>query len=157
MTFIEPFDDADMTYNSSAKRYILTSDFVSNRGINLSLILNTEMAPNPVGLEELFLDRISSLVYNHIYRYGRSKKEKQYLLACSPAFRDVIRDAMLERIMYIIDSGDLSTKAGVIIEKGNRVDVRDLVPSPEEVEILRSAGLLHRGKYIFIKDTTLNW
>ena len=157
MTFTEPFDDNQMTYSTDKKRYTLTADYVSNMGIDLSLILNTEQSSIPELVSDLFLDRVSLLVYNNIYSYGREKKNKQYLLACDPELRDVIRDAMMERIAYIVDSGDMSTKTGALIQQGTRVEVGDLVASPQELNILRSAGILHRGKYYFIKDDSITY
>lgn len=155
MNFVQPFDDDSMIYDFDKHRYILTEEYVRQMGIDLSLVLNTDFSPVPANVPALFLDRVSKLVYSNIYRYGRSKKDKEYLLACNPELREVIRDAMLERIAYIIDSGDMSTKTGALIQQGTRIDVKDLVPSVEEEAILRNAGLLHRGDYQFVKDETL--
>lgn len=155
MIFVQPFDDDSMVYDFDKHRYILTEEYVRQMGIDLSLVLNTDFSPIPASVPSLFLDRVSKLVYSNIYRYGRSKKEKEYLLACNPELREVIRDAMLERIAYIIDSGDMSTKTGALIQQGIRIDVKDLIASVEEETILRSVGLLHRGNYQFVKDETL--
>lgn len=155
MIFVQPFDDDSMFYDFDKHRYILTEEHVRQMGIDLSLVLNTDFSPMPASVPALFLDRVSKLVYSNIYRYGRSKKEKEYLLACNPELREVIRDAMLERVAYVVDSGDMSTKTGALIQQGTRIDVKDLVASVEEEAILRSVGLLHRGDYQFVKDETL--
>lgn len=155
MIFVQPFDDETMVYDLNNHRYVLTEEYVRQMGIDLSLVLNTDFSPIPTSVPALFLDRVSKLVYSNIYSYGRAKKEKEYLLACNPEYRNVIRDAMLERIAYIVDSGDMSTKTGALIQQGTRIDVKDLVASVEEENILRSVGLLHRGEYQFIKDETL--
>ena len=153
--FQNPYSNEQMTYSTTTHRYTLTEEYVRQMGIDLSLVLNTDFSPIPASVPGLFLDRVSKLVYSNIYKYGRSKKEKEYLLACNPELREVIRDAMLERVTYIIDSGDMSTKTGALIQQGTRIDVKDLVASVEEEAILRSVGLLHRGNYEFVKDETL--
>ena len=155
MNFQIPIEDEQMSYNYNEKRYILREKYVRSMGIDLSLSLNTDFSPEPDAIPEIFLDRVSQLVYENIYSYGRQKENKQYLLACDPSLRNVIRDAMMERIRYIEASGDLSTKAGAMISQGTRVETGDLVASPQEERILRNAGILHRGEYYFIKDPDL--
>ena len=157
MTFIEPFDDSQMRYDYEEKRYTLKKGYVSSKGINLSLSLNTDFAPEPSVVPDIFLNRVSQLVYQNIYSYGREKDKKEYLLACDPKLRNVIRDAMMERIRYIEASGDLSTKAGAMISQGTRIETEDLVASPQEERILRNAGILHRGAYVFIKNPDLTY
>ena len=83
------------------------------------------------------------------------KADKEYLLACNSDLRLVIRDAMMERLEYMVNSGDLSSKSGALITQGTRIDVEDLIPSIVEEMTLRAAGLLHRGKFDFVKDETL--
>ena len=156
-TFTNPVSDDTMVYNKQEKRYILTENYVRERGIDLSLILDTEHSPEPSKVPELFLDRISMLVYNNIYSYGRQREDKEYLLACNENLRPVIRDAMIERISYIYSSGDLSVKGGAIIEQGTRIETQDLIASPVEEDMLRSVGILHRGKYYIQKDETLEY
>lgn len=153
--FTAPFSDEDMRYDATKHRYILTEEFVRNQGIDLGLELNTDAAPEPSKVPQLALERISLLVYSNIYQYGRQKQDKEYLLACHPDLRDVIKDAMMERLKYMIDSGDLSTRSGALITQGTRVETKDLIPSVMEEMILRPTGLLHRGKFDFIKDESL--
>jgi hypothetical protein len=155
LIFQNPYSDSDMTYDITSHRYILTEEFVRNQGIDLNLILETEMSPDPANVPALFLNRVSLLVYSNIYNYGRQFEDKQYLISCGSIYRDVIKEAMLERVMYIYNSGDLSSKSGALISQGTRVEVKDLIPSVTEEMILRSAGLLHRGSYQFIKDESL--
>ena len=155
--FTQPFDNDEMTYNMEEHRYVLKEEYVRSRGIDLGLILNTETAPIPEVVGKLFLDRVSQMVYNNIYSYGREAYKKEYILACDPTKRNIIRDAMMERIEYICDSGDLSTKSGIVINQGTRIDIGDLTASPQEINILRKSGLLHRGQYFFIIDSTLEY
>lgn len=157
MAYIEPVSDSTMVYDKDKHRYILTEDYVRGQGIDLSLILDTEHSPEPNKVPDLFLERVSFIVYNNIYSYGRQRKAKEYMLACNSEFRPIIRDAMMERIAYIYSSGDMSTKAGAIIEQGTRVETRDLIPSPEEEDLLRSAGLLHRGEFFINYDESLDY
>ena len=153
--FTQPFDNDEMTYNMEEHRYVLKEEYVRSRGIDLYLSLNTDFSPEPSSVPGIFLDRVSQLVYENIYDYGREAYNKEYLLACDPSLRSVIRDAMMERVRYIESSGDLSTKAGAIISQGTRVETQDLVPSPQEIKILRNAGILHRGRYYFIQDKSI--
>lgn len=155
LKFIEPFDDADMIYDLKDHRYILTEAFVESRGTNLDLLLQTIRLSNPNMAVEHTLDRVSRLVYQSIYSFGRTKETKQYLLACNPELRDVIRDAMYERLQYMLTSGDLSTQAAIIIQDGILLSQYDKIPSVLEQEILISSGILHRGKWQIIKDEKL--
>lgn len=155
MTFINPVTDSDMEYDLNTHRYVLTEEFVRDNGIDLSLMLDAEHMPEPSKAAKIYLQHLSFLVYSNIYSYGRTKDDKEYLLACSSELRPVIRDAMMERIHYMYNSGDLSSKAGAIIENGTRVETQDLIASPIEEDILRTAGLLHRGEYFIMKDDSL--
>ena len=150
-----PYSDSEMTYSTSTHRYTLTLDYVRNHGIDLSLILDTENHPDPSAAPQQVLDRVSMLVYSNIYNHGRQLATKQYIMACNSDLRDVIRDAMMERLEYLANSGDLSSRSGAIVSQGTRVDVEDLIPSVIEEMILRSAGLLHRGEYQIVVDETL--
>lgn len=147
MEFREPYSDEDMIYDKSTRRYILTEDFVLNKGINLSLELNTDGAPDASSVARETLKRVSLLVYSNIYNYGRDIKTKEYLLACNPELRQPIRDAMLERLKYMIHNGDLSISSGTSINHGVRIETDDLIPSVIEEMILRPTGILHRGKW----------
>ncbi len=155
LVFIAPTNGDDMTYDLDTHRYVLNVDYVSSIGVDLSVILNTESAPVPADVPELFLKRVSFLVYSNIYKYGRSKDDKEYIMACNPNMREIIKEAMIERVAYITDGGDMSTKTGALIQQGTRIDIRDLIASPQEEDILRTAGLLHRGSYFLVKDETL--
>lgn len=155
--FAAPYSDNQMIYSKEKRRYILTEEFVRERGIDLGLELDADAAPEPSKVPELALDRISLLVYSNIYNYGRQRADKEYLLACQPELREIIRDAMLERLKYMIDSGDLSTRSGALITQGTRIETKDLIPSVTEEMILRPTGLLHRGKFSFIKDLSLDY
>lgn len=152
-----PISDSEMTYDISKHRYILTMDYVRNRGIDLSLILDTAGHPEPANLPNQLLDRVSALVYANIYNYGRQKLEKEYMLACDPELRGIIRDAMFERLNYYTSSGDLSTKSGVLLNQGTKLDLTDKIPSVVEEMILRPTGLLHRGKVNVVINKSLSW
>lgn len=157
MAFQNPYSDDTMTYNSDERRYVLTEQYCKDNGIDLGLILETSALPNPSDGPRLLLERVSRLVYTNIYNYGREKETKQYLLACNPDLRPIIRDAMFERLNYITSSGDLSTKSGAIVANGTRVDIKDLVPSVVEEMIIRPTGLLHRGEFYVVIDGTLEY
>jgi hypothetical protein len=138
-----------MVYNFDKHRYILTPQFCRDRGIDLDVILNKDLFPDSQNAIDIVLDRISLLVYTNIYNYGRQKRYKEFLLACHPEIRDVIKEAMFERLNYVTSSEDLSVKSGALVSQGVRVETRDLVPSIVEEMLLRPTGLLHRGEYDF--------
>jgi hypothetical protein len=155
ITYSNPFSDNEMTYKADVHRYVLTEEFCRNNGIDLGLILETAALPNPSQAPQLLLDRVSQLVYQNIYNYGRQKDIKEYLLACGQEYRDVVKQAMFERLNYITSSGDLSIKSGAIITQGTRINVKDLIPSTVEEMVLRNAGLLFRGRYEMTINPTL--
>lgn len=155
--FKEPYDDEDLIYNHKERRYVLTEDYVRNMGVNLSLELNTDAMPEPSRGVEVVLDRISVLVYSNIYSHGRSKETKEYLLATRQDLRSAIRDAMYERLRYVIDSGDLSTRSGALISQGTRVERADLIASVIEEDILVRTGILHRGEWSIIIDPSIDY
>lgn len=153
----EPFSDNEMEYKKDHRRYVLKPAYIEEMGIDLSAELETTGHPEPELAPKQFLDRISKLVYSNIYQYGRTKDTKEYLLACDHDLRPIIRDAMLERMYYVLDSDDMSTKGGAIVSQGTRVETRDLIPSVMEEMILRPTGLLHRGEFRIIKDENLDY
>lgn len=144
-----------MVYDFDKHRYILTPQFVRDRGVNLSVILNKDLFPDSQTAEQIVLDRISLLVYTNIYNYGRQKEKKEFLLACHPDIREVIKEAMFERLNYVTSSEDLSVRSGALISQGVRVETKDLIPSIIEEMLLRPTGLLHRGQYDFIMPEDL--
>jgi hypothetical protein len=150
-----PFSDKELNYDNNNHRYILTAEYCRDKGIDLDIVIDKNLFPDTQTSVDIVLDRISLLVYTNIYNYGRHKEDKEYLLACNPQLRTIIRDAMFERLNYVTSSGDLSTKSGALIDQGTRVSTRDLIPSVVEEMILRPTGLLHRGKFEFIKDENL--
>jgi len=153
----EPFSDSEMEYKQSEHRYVLKPSFITEHGVDLSAELETTGHPEPELAPKQFLDRVSKLVYANIYQYGRNKDDKQFMLACDPDLRPIIRDAMIERMHYVLESDDMSTKAGAIVSQGTRVETQDLIPSVTEEMILRPTGLLHRGSFRIIKDDTLEY
>jgi hypothetical protein len=153
--FIEPFSDADMVYDLNKHRYILTPQFCRDRGIDLDIMVNKDLFPDPQTALDIVLNRISLLVYTNIYNYGRAKEQKEFLLACNPELRDIIKEAMFERLNYMTSSSDLSVKSGALISQGTRVDTKDLIPSVVELMLLRPTGLLHRGEFEVVIDNSL--
>lgn len=155
--FQNPYSDNEMVYNFQDRRYILTSSFVQSQGVNLNLLLQTIRLANPNMAIPHFLNRVSKLVYGFIYGQGRTRPQKEYMLACNPDLRNVIRDAMMERVLYMLQSGDLSLQSGAIIQDGIRVEVANLIPSVVENQILLNSGILHRGKWSIVINDKLNY
>lgn len=155
--FQAPFSDDQMVYDKGKRRYILTADYVANKGLDLSFLLSTDHLTVGVSAAEIALDRASLLVYEFIYTHGRERDNKEYMMACNPRFRPILRDAMFERLSYMLTGGDLSLNSGALIEQGMRIDTEDLVASLIEKQILSGAGLLHRGDYRFQRDLTIEY
>lgn len=143
-----------MKYDVGKHRYILTPEYCRNKGLDLDILIDKDLFPDPQKAVSIALDRVSLLVYSNIYNYGRQLAKKQFLLACHPDFRLVIRDAMFERLNYVTSAGDLSLKSGALISSGTRIETRDLIPSVLEEMILRPTGLLHRGEFEMTIDDT---
>lgn len=156
--FIEPFSDMEMEYIKKEKRYVLDASYFEEvTGRSLSAELEAAGFATPELASQYTLNRVSRLVYNNIYSYGRTKRQKEYLLACNPEMRPIIRDAMIERLLYMMESGDLSTKSGIVIEQGSKISTTDQIPSVVEEMILRPTGILHRGSYHFIPREDLDY
>lgn len=153
--WIQPYSDANMQYDFSKHRYILTPEYCRLRGLDLDILIDKDLFPDPQQAVSIALDRISLLVYSNIYHYGREMATKQFLLACHPDLREVIREAMFERLNYVTSAGDLSLKSGALVSSGTRIETSDLIPSVVEEMILRPTGLLHRGKFEITIDDEL--
>lgn len=144
-----PYSDKDMTYDYNSHKYVLTPQCVKNElGQDLEEVLDKTGDANPSTLAERFLKRVSHLVYCHIYAYAQNVPLVEYMLAKQERFRDVLKNAMLERVLFMLTSGDVTTQSGLNLRDGRKISKADLkdasIPMEEEC-ILENAGLLYAG------------
>jgi hypothetical protein len=94
------------------------------------------------------LNRVSHLVYCHIYSYTPNVAAVEFMLAKNERYRDVIKAAMLERVLFMLSSGDVTTQSGLNLRDGRKISKADLkdasIPMEEEC-ILENAGLTYTG------------
>lgn len=125
--FITPYDDKTMSYDKDEHRYILTIAFVEDKtGINLVNKLQAEQGDNPQKIANFFLDRISSNIYNWIYQHNANNVMQEYLCAKLESTRNILKRAMLEQVLYVLNNGDLTLYGGVNVANGqimNRVEM----------------------------------
>lgn len=118
-----PYTDNDLIYDFDEHRYILTKEYVLNKtGIDLSLVLNPGYTSMPQKLAENFLDEISSEIYNWVYEHNANNLYQEYVMAKSPDFRNIIKRALLEQVLYILRNGDLRQYSGINLKTGNIID-----------------------------------
>lgn len=144
-----PQNDYAMTYDKSRHRYILTTEDVL---VNLNINLHAELRTNGLAADEAneadkLLDRVSRIVYQHIYIHASSPRKMERRLALDPGLRDIIREAMEEQLLYILANGDYTTLSGINTETGaaHTESIRAATVSPLAGEILMNAGLLFVG------------
>lgn len=101
-----PYSNEEMTYNKNTHRYVLTKNYCVRNNVDLDAELNTYGMANKSAAAENLLDRISRIIYQHCYRHGMAKEKKEHDIATVEAFRDVIRDAMMEQLLYVMANGD---------------------------------------------------
>lgn len=146
---MSPFNDYAMTYDKSRHRYILTTEDVL---VNLNINLHAELRTNGLAADEAneadkLLDRVSRIVYQHIYSHASRPRKMERRLALDPGLRDIIREAMEEQLLYILANGDYTNLSGINTETGaaHTESIRAATVSPLAGEILMNAGLLFVG------------
>ena len=103
-----PLSDDYMTYDYKTHRYILTEkDVEENLGINLSL-----RNENPI-VRNALLKTISNHVYNYIHAYNINNILQDYIIAKTELGREIIKEAMENQLVYVLNVGDLSRVADV--------------------------------------------
>lgn len=148
---IIPFDDVDMTYNSTTHRYTLTVQAVDEE-FDVSLV---EYAGSQANAESL-LREISSDIYKTIYNLSRRDNKTvrviEYNLSKNPNQRPVIKDAMLDHMRATIRTGYAMVKdlSPVNSETGIVLDFSTLPPiAPDALDGLYAFGIIHRGTYSY--------
>lgn len=146
---MSPFNDYAMNYDKRHHRYILTTeDVLVNLNINLPAELRTNgLAADEANEADKLLDRVSRIVYQHIYSHASRPRKMERRLALDPGLRDIIREAMEEQLLYILANGDYTNLSGINTETGaaHTELIRAATVSPLAGEILMNAGLLFVG------------
>lgn len=141
-----PYSDYEMTYDQRSHRYLLNEEYVLGvMNIDLKDILNTAESADMANAPGVFLGRISKLIYSYIYRIVAFKNSTERDLALDERNRDVLRDAMSEQVIYVLNNGDFSGFSGVNLQSGIAIDekrIRAAEIAPLARDILISAGIL---------------
>lgn len=131
-----PTSDQTMIYDYTAHKYILTNEYVFENGINLDMRLNSTGDSNPSTLKNRFLKFVSNHLYNWIYSFNPLQKWYiEYLLANEESARNMIREALLQEVSFILDNGIFWNTAGV------KRDIFEHSRVSEETRTLLSAPL----------------
>ena len=122
-----PYSADDMEYSTETHRYKLTNEYVLKvTGINLQEVLNPGMMSQPQQVSQNYLEQISKEIYEYIYETNDETLKQEYLLAKLPSLRKIIREAMLQQVLYVLNGGDLGLYNGVNLKTGQILDPRQL-------------------------------
>lgn len=123
-----PKSDETMTYDFEEHRYILIPKyFLEKVGIDLSKVLNPGFSDQPQQLAQHYLEQISREMYSWIYQFNRDNEMQEFLLATNEFLRKIIRNAMVEQVLYNLRNGDLNMYSGVNVKNGQIMEQRLLV------------------------------
>jgi hypothetical protein len=105
-----PISAEDMVYNKDKHMYILNADYIKqNTGIDLTLMVNSPYVVDKATAVNNLLADISMQLYLFIYNHNmRYKDYIEYLLAKSPKARDMIREALMKQVSYIVRNGKIN-------------------------------------------------
>lgn len=118
-----PFSDTDMVYNYNTHRYTLTDECVKRElNMDLALTLNTRGVIDKGSAVNSFLSQISRDIYAYIYSTNVNNDLQEYIAAKHPSARRILRDAMLEQVLYVQINGDLTKVSGIDLRKGTHID-----------------------------------
>ncbi len=143
-----PFSDKYMTYDFTKHRYVLTNNFITEV-LGIDLLSRMKIANvNSTTIINSLLNRISSRVYDYLYRFNE-RDMIQYVVAKFPSAREIIKDAMSEQALYMLSIGDQLLTADESKQK--------LALSPETKSILENqelsetcSVLAYCGSYSFV-------
>lgn len=151
-----PFTDDNMLYNYDKHRYILTEEFCSNElNVNIADVLNSAGTADKANNAEKFLDRVSKIIYNYIYRINAFHNETERRLALDAALRPSIQEAMGEQVLWMLNNGDLSAVAQVSIQGGTIIESkrgREHEIAPIAMDILITNKIVNARVPRFLKD-----
>lgn len=144
-----PYSDGQMDYDATRHRYRLTHEYVLNElGIDLDSQLASGNAADRGRNPGIFLRRISDQIYGVVYSTTPYRFGKERQLALSRNFRDTLRDAMSEQVVYILQNGDPSAYAGVdavAYQSVERERLEQARIAPMALDLLVSSGIISLG------------
>jgi len=160
MAVTYPFNDSDMTYDLSNHRYALSKGYLLKNGQNLDEILDATGDSNKSTLPKRLLERASMLVYNHIYSFNHNMFGPEYHLAKNAQLRTMIRDVLLEQVLFMLSNGDLSLEAGVDLIRLKALNTSKIMSagiSAQVEEMLLNSGIInsiYQSRRLFSPDYT---
>ena len=129
-----PHNDIYMIYSAEKHRYLLTLAYANDmRNINLLAFGDGEMNINNAA--DQVLDKVSRIVYNHIYRHVWHKYRTERALALESENRQILMDAMGDQLEWMVTNGDTYLNA--------ERELPGICPLAHET--LAAAGLLFPG------------
>ena len=142
-----------ITYDINKHRHTITEEYMRDEyGVELAGVLDSTGDINPATLPQRWLNQVSILLHNYIYRYAKNKKVTEYKLATDDNWIDCLQEAMGQlALSLLLTNNNISLLTGISIQDGKKVDREDIVKNivPVNVEdILRNGGLLFRGHFI---------
>lgn len=108
---IKPYSDAEMRYDSSRKRYVLTEYALIMNGTDIRSRLSSNITIDPSAIIDRVLTRVSEMIYNYIHSFNIDNNRQDELIATIPSLRRIIYSAMLNQVEYVIMNGDFSRSA----------------------------------------------
>jgi hypothetical protein len=156
-----PISADDMVYNKDRHIYVLKADYVKqNTGIDLSLMVNSPYVVDKTTAVNNLLADISMEVYLYIYSHNmRYKDYIEYLLAKSPKARELMKEALMKQLSYIVRNGKINEFVGINVSyNANKAytpieELRgDRAIHPEAIQILsepieNGLKILYSGNY----------
>ena len=140
----------DMYFDAVSCRYVLIEEFVKEEtGIDLGAWLNTFGDANPSNVPKRFLKRVSMEIYNYIEK--RTFKNRLLINAeiSAPHKRQMFCEALLNQVMYMVNSGDYGLQSGVNLKDGRAMSLAelrgDVRVSPDAIDCLLNGGFLYAG------------
>ena len=145
-------NDNYIKYDISTHRHILQPEYMRDKfGVELSGVLDSTGDIHPASLPERWLNQVSIIIHNYIYRYAKNKKVTEYKLATDDNWIDCLQEAMGQlALSLLLTNNNISLLTGINIQEGKKVDRVDIIQNvvPVNVEdILWNGGLLYRGHY----------
>lgn len=132
-----PVSDELMFYDFEEHRYVLTpKDILDRFGINLAVRLNKRGANNIENVAKNFLDLISLDVYDFIFTYNINNKTQEWLIAKTKTGRNLIKKAMEQQVLYVMNNGDLNNYSGVDVRNGRVMEdfsARAIAPLAKQI------------------------
>lgn len=129
-----PYDDIYMKYDKSRHRYVLTLAYANDmRNVDLLAMGDGEMNTNNAA--DQVLDKVSRMIYNHIYRHAWHRYRTERALALEAEHRQVLMDAMGDQLEWMVANGDTYLNA--------ERELPGVCPMAHET--LAAAGLLFAG------------